>query len=242
MPRNENISEEERDELKKEIKQELRHEAARRKLISCGACLVAELVLLSIPVIFVLVVLAKTGLMTVPLLTGWLYEPVAPTRIVAPLAGSTMQDVLESLPFRADVDLQTGIVELKLTEQELTTILRDTFDMLQEQESFPLEVHSPQMAVTEQWFEMFAVAPRDDREIPLRLRFVPEVQDGQFEFAPQEMSLGGLTVGEGLSGMMFTFFGGALEDRLNEMFSGIGRLEEMRLEEGRIGIILRSGG
>src|ERR1700675_2015092 len=95
MTRIENVASlQDKEALKKEIRHEIRGEERRKKLASCGGCLLLVLLIVGTPVLLVAMFLAKTGFVEVPLLTRALYRPSTPLHVVMPFAGETADQVL----------------------------------------------------------------------------------------------------------------------------------------------------
>src|SRR3989338_3783526 len=149
-----------REALKDEIRGEIRAERGHQGrggffrvwpggsgfFCGCGSSFLSLFFTLVLPVLLLAGAAAKTGLFDVPFLTKRLYKPTAPTRVVAPLVGTTAEQILAGLSAKAKIDPATGKITLPITESELTTNL--SAGLLEEgQAGLPFTINSIQKAI-----------------------------------------------------------------------------------------------
>jgi len=115
-----------RDQLKKEIRREIKRDEKKQRLVVGLIVLVIFFALLATPFLVLGVVVAKSGVRHVPILSEWFFKPVAPTKIVVPLLGSGPDAVLAAAIARINYNESIGSFTMYLTEQELTTVLNSS--------------------------------------------------------------------------------------------------------------------
>jgi len=219
-----------RQALKKEIMAEIKQDARRRRLLNCLGCLTLELLAVLIPLVFVAVLLARTGLVQVPLLTSWLYRPVAPSRTVLPLAGSNTADILIAEISKPKVNPNFGTFKISFNESELTTMAKDGLNAAGD--SLPLKVDSVQVAVDADAVELFATSPQKGRAVTIRIRFVPNVDGGKLKLTINELKIGSLDVPPGASGMLATLLDKSLASAMESGIGQLGQLVNIELAKG----------
>lgn len=234
MTRREINGQVDRDALKKEIKSELRAEAARRKVAGYGTCAVLALVALLVPVLLVASVMAKTGLVNVPLLTSRLYKPSSPTRTVVPLVGYGPQDVMSAAMAGAAYNMEVNEVKVEIDEQQLTTLVAHDITAAQGPGGAPFTIASPQIVITPQDMEFFGYAVRGERKGTVLLRFVPHLKNGALTLAPTEMRLGALTVPNFLASMVLDRLSSSLNGGLRQSLQTLGSLSSIQLGDGKV--------
>lgn len=227
----------EREALKDEIKGELKREGARRKAIGCGSCFLLMAAALAIPTFFVLSTLAKTGFVNVPLLSGWLYRPALPVRVVRPLVGSTREQVMQSIVSKVKYDQTTSSMSLMIGEMQATTLVQA---MLDDAKNLPFAASSVQAAVEPEHIEFYFVSVRPGRNATVRVRVFPEVKDGKIVLTVNELLIGSLNVPPSISRYLITVFGNETEKALNEFAAQIGQISDISLRKGTLTAIIRT--
>jgi hypothetical protein len=224
--------------LKKEIKEELKEEAFRRKLVGCGACAVVLLIVIGVPVLLGASALAKTGFVNVPLFSKALYEPSQPLRTVTPLTGTSSEDVMRIAGLRIRYNETTAIASFTLTETELTTLaqngVRDA-----PPGSLPIAIRTAQVAVDPDLVEVFLISPRKERDATVRLRFTPDVREGDVVFDVREIVIGSYRVPLSVGNLLFDAF---VEPTLRKVFEGAGPYErpvDIEAEDAKLRVDFR---
>jgi len=225
-------NQEARQELKKEIMSEIKHDARRKKIVNCLGCLSLELLVLAIPILFVATMLAKTGLVEIPVMTNWLYRHNEPSRLVVPLAGSNTTEILIAAATRAKIDRNFGILKIGLSESELTTIAQEGLEVAGD--ALPLPLSSVQIAADDDVVELYVTSPRNGREVAIRARIIPTVEEGQIKIAVQELRIGALDIPAGVSKMLVPLLNSSIGETLSDSVSQIGRLVGLEVEKGII--------
>jgi hypothetical protein len=221
--------------LKKEIKGELRREDARRRMAGCGVGLVIVLAIVAIPVVLAASTLAKTGFVDVPFLTDRLYRSPEPIRSVRPLTGSGPKEVMQSVMSRVSFNPVTSRTKFTFSEQELTTLVQG---LLADPAALPFRASRIQVAADPDFLEITLVAVRPRRNAVVRVRALPEVNDGTLRFAANEVAVGGLLLTDRMGQVVLDTYGSSATKLLNEVLSKIGRPHGIDLGKGRISIDL----
>lgn len=228
----------EREALKEEIKQELRHEDRRRKTIGCLVSFLLMASIVTVPLFIVGSMLAKTGFVDVPLLSGWLYKPSEPVRVVRPLSGSNGKQVMQSVTSKAQFDPAVSTVTVSFSEEELTTLAQG---MLTDPSHLPFEAKTLQVAVMSDYVELFAVSVRPKRNATVRLRFLPVAsKDGGVRLDIRELLIGRWLVPKSFSRYVTNIYAAEIEQTANAFAKGIGALRTVELKDGKLTATFRA--
>lgn len=223
-------------QLKKEIRQEMRQSERRRKLLGCGGCLAMTAIAVGIPAFWILTLLARTGITDVPFLTERLYDPVRSVRDVTPLAGSNVDDIMQIFGARSSFDFSSGVVSSYLTENEVTTILRD--GIAEAGDSLPFPVEGPQVAIEQNSAEIFFIVPSDANDIPVKVSFRPEVEGGEIGVDLQDAVIGSYEIPKWIMERLFEPISRQLLGSVSKGLGEVGSIEGIRFEEGTVDIRL----
>jgi hypothetical protein len=228
-----------REELKQEIKAEIKREGRRHRLFVAAVALLVMLGIIIVPFLVVTVLVARTGLWTVPVLTEWVYEPVTPTRIVTPLSGSNIENILGAVIARSNYNPNFGYLTLYLTEKELTTVL-NSLVAEGDKNALPFSIDSLQAVLENDKVEIYALTSRaDGSKVPILAGFVPQVKAGQLSIASTDLTIGTLDIPDFLTGAMANTAAGQLTKAVNAGLSDIGYLEKINVTPERIEFLVR---
>ncbi|MEA3248967.1 MAG: hypothetical protein U9Q03_01260 [Patescibacteria group bacterium] len=228
-----------RDELKEEIRKEIKHDGRKKFLRHALLYLVFLFVMLALPFLLIAGVAAKSGLFQVPVLSSWLYEAPAPTRIVVPLAGATPESILASMSAKAAFYPARGVAELSLSEQELTTLIGTQLEQSSTDGALPFPITSAQVALLSNGsMELYAITERDGNQAPVILTVTPEIVNGGLELQAEEFMIGALSVPDFVSDMILESLTDSVMGGLEDGLSGVGALDGITVEEGNIRVSL----
>jgi len=228
-----------RGELKEEVRKEIRRESRRRFYVSCALYLVFLTIMLGLPFLLLAGIAAKSGLFQVPVLSGWLYEPSAPTRIVVPLAGSGPDAILASMAAKASYDRASGIAEMSLTEQELTTLLSASVAEAAASGTLPIPLESMQaVLLADGTMELYAVTERKGNQAPVILTVTPNVVNGGLDLRTENFLIGAFDVPDFMTDLVLSAFARSVTDSLESGLSSVGTLDDIMVEEGKLRIYL----
>ncbi|MDD5251667.1 MAG: hypothetical protein PHT12_03455 [Patescibacteria group bacterium] len=223
----------EKEEMKKEIIGEIRRDERRRRLWSCVGCLFVEILIIAVPLYLVASIVAKTGVANVPVLTKWQYRPAAPTRIVTPDSRSTQAIIMEEAA-SAKPEPQLGLVRLRLTEAELTTMVRGAFAAAADQLPFP--VSEAQLVVDTGRLELFLVSPRPERPVTVRASFRPNLVNGALKLEATEIVIGAWQLPSFAVDAIGKAIGEILGQAVTSGISSAGTIQEVKTEPGSLQI------
>lgn len=233
MTRIDRIDDDENRELREDIREELLEEGRQRQSLSLGIWIAIIAIIILLPVLWATSVSTRMGVMTLPVISKWVYEPVTPQREIVPLAGYQMSDVLGTFGARSKYDFGTGFVDTFIKEQELTTLISKA---LSETEGAPFEVSDAQIAVEEDFMELYVTMVRENGIVPLRARIMPSTDGRTLGMEVHEIVIGGYTVPESLTNLMFSAFGENILTSVQEGMAKLGALRAVNLQQGQVDI------
>jgi hypothetical protein len=189
------ISPEEREAIKKEVRDEVHaemaHDRKRRLLRRLGCFFLAFFFLIIAPILVGAIIVAKSGILEVPVISSAVYQPIAPTRTVQPLTGSSADDVMKTIAASAKAGVATGSAVLTITEQQLTTIVAAGITQGTDT-GLPFAISSAQVAILDGQMEFFLDAVQNGRQVPVLIRVEPTVSAGSLHFSVKEATMGSL--------------------------------------------------
>lgn len=146
-----------------------------RKLKSCLGCLLGWLIMVAVILGVAGFVVAKTGLVEIPVFSRFYNEP-QPTRPVAP-ASAPLLEILESQLGRAALDFERGVLpaELSFTLSE-SDLTRGIQDLAGAGGVGGLEFSDAQVVLAGGNAELFVRFTRGERTTPFRLRLAPALE------------------------------------------------------------------
>lgn len=219
-----------REELKREVRKEMRRGQRRARwgpLLGCLLGLVLFLLIIGGGAAFIL---ARTGLVEVPVLSSRLYTPPAPTRVVEPEEFDIESKVMDVF---TESQEEPGLMKIALREGELTAMFQEgAREALAEQ---GIELTTIQAAILEEFVELYFDAKIGGKDVRILARVLPKVEDGLPKIEVLETHLGGLPVHPRIIGGVLD---NALDAALGEMGDEI-KLESIELNPGVLEIILR---
>jgi hypothetical protein len=227
-----------REELKREIRQEIRQEELKKKLAGCGGCLVAVLIVIGLPTLWIASLFAKTGFVEVPVLTSWLYKPAEPERVVLPLGGSTSESVMRTIAGRVSAAPHLGLLTVAARENEITTLLVHAVWSAQEKD-LPMKIRNVQVAVDNGSFEVFIVSPRGRRDATVLARVVPSVAvDGTLKAEVRELRIGALEIphwaAQGLASATIAAVSGTIQTEIAK----VGSIVNVETKTGELDLVI----
>ncbi|MBU1028938.1 hypothetical protein KKE28_01900, partial [Patescibacteria group bacterium] len=212
-----------REQLKQEIKEEIKHDGRRKRIITVLITLFVMLAILSTPFLIVAVMAAKTGFVQIPVLTGWLYQPSNPTRLVVPLVGSDTETILNSAIARVDYNPNFNSLNFYLTEKELTTLLSSVINS-EDKNPLPFQLDSVQAVLEDDRIEVYALTDGDnDSKVPILVSFVPRAEGGQLTIESVDVKIGAFKVPNFLAGLVVGSAANNLAGSVNSMLGDAGR-------------------
>jgi len=182
-----------REEVKREVKEEFRREDRTRRIRSFFVSLAVYALFVGLPLVMVAVMLTRAGMMQMPLLTGMLYHPVAPTRLVQPLVGESADIAWKEALATAKFDQETDQMTISMDENRLTTIVRQ--GLVNQASSLPFKAEDAQIALDSDRAELFFNTERAGEKVPVRLVFLPSVdRHGELVVDVSDVTIGGASV------------------------------------------------
>ncbi|MFH1098928.1 MAG: hypothetical protein V1723_03340 [Candidatus Uhrbacteria bacterium] len=178
-----------REEVRTDVQTDLRRRTWRRAIFRCGGCCALYALGLFTVAVLVIVMIARSGLVAVPVLKDVITRERAPIRVVAAVSGRP-----ENLLAAKLNSLTSGSrAVVSFSEAELTAFIRSFFIG---RSDIPESVRtSMQVAVTPEWIEIFARVPGvAGAQTTLRLRATPRIVDNRLAGDVHEVALGNIGV------------------------------------------------
>jgi|GEM_PF-1239141 len=238
----EELRQELRTQVQEEVRSNIRTRTWRRLLVRIGGCCgVYLLALLTIPLL-VGYLIARTGLVTVPVLSDRVAHERSPSRVVA--AVPVKPEEFLASKFRAEavrpLGHQPSEVALAASEGELTGLLRAA---LEDRGAFTPAMRAvTQVALDADRVELFARIPASGGgETTVRIRGVPTVKDGKVALDLHEVSIGNM----GIPRFIAQAFLNSYVEQLPSVLAGDGgerpmlAIERIALSSGQIQMTFR---
>ena len=201
------------DKLKKSLKRK-----QNRKFFSCGNCLLFFIIIILGCALFSAYVLAKSGLVEVPILSAKFYKEPQPEYRVKTENLTTLDKDLWTVISRnakEQVLIQKKVnnfnLDLKLSEEQLTNFLREE---IRKNDSLNKKIDFIQLAVKSDNLELFTKlkAPR----MYMILNLKPMIKNNKLEIAVEQFKIGNLKLPKFLGSLGLTFL---LEKSLNNLLA-----------------------
>ncbi len=238
-------------EIKKGIKKPHTKVIKKRSCFDCWSCCSFLLLVLLALVIFVFIILAKTGFFQIPFFTDIFYKSPQPVYVVqAPffnedekqkLAESFEQRIVEQAFSQVDPDkLKEGLIsedqrinlDLNIFESEITLLFRTGLTQGLEQE---YKFEGSQVAITPSELEFFThvLKPKD---VYLTLGLKPTIKDGELNLELTKIKIGNLALPSALANVVVEYYLGNKIKEVSKSLFPFTKIESLTLTEGQINI------
>ncbi|MCX6742931.1 MAG: hypothetical protein NT116_01720 [Candidatus Parcubacteria bacterium] len=201
------------EKLKKSLKRK-----QNRKFFSCGNCLLLFIIFILGCALFSAYVLAKSGLVELPILSAKFYqEPQPEYRIKTENLTAAEKDLWAVLLKNAkeQILIQKKVnnfnLDLKLSEAQLTNFLREE---IRSNDSLNKKIDFIQLAVKSDNLELFAKLKAPKMYMILNLK--PMIKNNKLEIAVEQFKIGNLKLPKFLGSLGLTFL---LEKSLNNLLA-----------------------
>jgi len=242
MTRHEEHQSIDRDQLKKEIRAELVHEERHKRIVTALVVVALFVILLAAPFVAAGVLVAKSGILPVPVLSNIFYRPIEPSAKVSPLVGTDPSTIFNTVIARADYDPVISSLKLYVTEQELTTVLDSSLSQVDEEDMF-LPIDSVQSLFGPDKIELFALTKRDDGvKVPILVELKPVVQQGQLKLEASNMTIGSLKLPDFLAQTFVNATFRDLSSSLTEVIGARGDLKQVTVTPDRLEALIIANG
>ncbi|MEK7139388.1 MAG: hypothetical protein AAB817_01685 [Patescibacteria group bacterium] len=189
----------------------------------CGCCS-GSLGIFIILGLLVLGVVARTGLVQIPVVSRVVYRQPAPSRIVAPTTTAAL------VPQRT----ADGRYQVTLTEGDLTATVQQTFATMNESNQLAT-FETGQVAINGDTIEIFATFSRPAGGSAM-MQLMPIVIDHQLQFQLEQLRLGALALPRWLGGAKVEQ---AMNAQISEVFAQIPfQVDSLAVRAGAIDVLL----
>lgn len=224
------------EEMQEEIarlKKDLKHKQSK-KFFNCGTCLLIVLFFLLILGTFGAYVLAKSGLVQIPVFTGYFYSRqsfnhevksvnIDQNALLKRLATIASQEALKQKT------TQDVAISADLSEGELTGLLNN---IKQNNEKLKSKIEFWQLGVVDDSLEFYMVT-KNYRNAVITINFKPEVKDGKLKFNVNNFKLGALTLPDFFGNLLIESIGGNVVNGFIGSVSSLAQLQEINLAPGK---------
>jgi len=229
-----------REFIRQEVRAELRRENRARLIRGCAINLLMFSIFIVAPAYYLASIVAKTGLVEVPVLTDWQYHPAIYSRHVEPLVGSNTEQIMKSVAARAAFEPASSSISLSMSEEQLTTLamagLREAASAL------PVKISSIQAAILPGSIEVYVVIPRPERFVTATVRFAPAMVEGKVDLQVQQVLVGSYELPKSLVDMFTPTLSKSINDLLAQSVGGAGEISDIILQDGRMTIKVHTKG
>jgi len=198
----------------------------KRSCLSCFNCLIVLIVSIGILLSLAAFLVAKTGLIFVPIFSDMFYRVPKPLHVVSPaeLKSVSWEDKLQQ-----SWDGHSAGVKISLTEGELNQILQEGL-MQMETENSNLKVKHAQISIDTSGIEIFSQLEKP-REIYLIVDLLPTLQNDKWQLVLKEVRMGDLAVPK----IFTSFFTKTLLEKINAIWEDVPlTIENLSLRPGKI--------
>lgn len=217
--------EEEIDDLKKQLK----HKQSK-KFFNCSSCLLIVILILLAAAILSALIIAKSGLGQIPILSDYFYHQPEPVYQVgkSDFGSAALVSRLAQLA-SAQAFLQQKITNLnvnfELNEQEVTALLREII----RNGYMGNNIDFIQLAIDQNQGQLFLIA-KSPKNLMITLDFIPSVSaDHQLVLQTQSFKVGDLTLPKIFGKFFIEYLGAKMLNQLLGAVSLAGSLESVKL-------------
>lgn len=225
-----------KEKLKEEIRGEVISEMKKKKHKKIFTCCFLKLLIVILILGGIATIVAKTGIVDIPVFSKLFYKTPTPERIVSAnidkeksfenILAQKLEQQIESGK-KSETDGQKIEIALDFTEEELTGFLKNA----EATENFPFSYS--QISISPDGLEVFGQLKELNKTF-LTIILKPEVTEGNLKISFKEIKIGNLSLPPAIGNFLVDKF---LKDQINstqETISKNGKLENIELADGKI--------
>jgi len=213
-------------QLKGEMIKEIGSKRPKNRLASCS--LILFLIIFGL-LGFAVWSFAATGLVHVPIVSGFAYHKPEPLRLVTP--GVRMETIVEE-QIKTSLARGEQTLSVRLPEESLTSTLRT---ILETGKSELIESANAQVTIgSDQTFTFFLPLKDSSKQTAIQMKIKATVKDGGLQLEPQTFQLGSLRVPGPLTAFFLQPFIQSQLPALNDSLRSFVKLTDLRYEEGTL--------
>lgn len=207
-------------------------------IYSVKGCLLVILLFLLVIGISGGIVIAKTGLIEIPVLSKVFYRPAAPTRqLPAPNRHGSGREDWPQLLANIGASASSGVEKIVITEDQASQVIRSFIEKNQSDNAWRIEYS--QVVFLDNQIELYArlIEPRP---MVVKLLIEPVINNNVFAVRIKNMRVGGLSIP---SLFLNTVIQTALRDKLDQIQNHLrnSSLQSLTVTDGQIEIEFKSG-
>lgn len=241
-PEAEKTQDEARAKMKAEIKEEIKKDEKRSKRRKFCTCCLLELLILIFIFGSPVYILAKTGLVNIPVISPLVYNPPQLVRTLTFKSGEEGKlsvGIQQKLLLMAVSQKQEKT--LVLTEKELTALLRQQVDKLFSQEKvsgLPLQIETSQILVTPPVLQIF-LQTKQPLSLAVTLNARLLFENGKLGLSPEKLKIGDWTAPQIAVDWLWQKYLGKQIFSLQQIMGKL-PIKNIELTEGAVVISLRN--
>lgn len=223
-----------RQALKNDIRQEIAGQQKKKKCGKCIGCGLAFLIIVVAPIVYILFLLAKSGLVNVPLLSRFFYKPLTPIRVVSVSKPINQNDLSVG---KTAYNPKNGTASIVINEADLTSLVNG----IVKQQNAPdfLNGAKIQVAIDENNTEVFVSKSMGGSLSTVKINLLPILRNGQLV-----IDIDAVLIGEVLMPKRFNdavvkpVINGALADFMVNI-NKIGQIQSLNVELGQLRLVVK---
>lgn len=219
------------DKLKKGLKRK-----QNRRILGCGSCTIAFLVLAILISGFVSYFLAKSGMAHIPYISDMLYKEPRPTYIVQTMTNETQPDIFSALKESLENSLTTinnalnSKVNLQISDSQLTRIIND---QVAQNNSLKSRIEYLQVAVLPQNLELFMKLKKPQNTYMV-FEIIPKVNNNKIDLEVVSFKIGNLKIPNFIGDAIIAPIAEQVLNLVIKPFVAFGKIQEIRLDYGKV--------
>jgi hypothetical protein len=217
------------------LKRGLKRKQSKR-LLSCGSCAIAFLVVIIISGGISAYLLAKSGIMQIPYASGILYQEPKPAYFVQIVSDEPQKDLLTILKDNLTGSLGSinnalnSNVDLQLSDRQITNLISD---QVRQNNSLNNRIDYLQVAVLPQNLELF-IRLRKPQNTFLIFEIVPKAENNKVDLEVISFKIGNLKMPNFIGKVIIAPIGEKILNMVITPFLGFGKIQEINLDYGKV--------
>jgi len=223
------------NKLKKSLKKK-----QNRRILGCGSCIIAFLILAILLSGFISYFLAKSGVVQIPYLSDFLYKEPKPAYIVSVTLDEPQKDLLLTLKdkligsFTTINNALNSSVDLQFSDSKLTSLISE---QVRQNKSLNDRIDYLQVAVLPQNLELF-IKLKKPQNTYLIFEIIPKAQNNKIDLDIISFKMGNLKIPNFVGNAIIAPIGEKALNMIIAPFLGFGKIQEINLDYGKVYIKL----
>jgi hypothetical protein len=230
-------------EVRKQVEVDLKKRARRKKLLKCGSCLFLLVIVIGGLFLAGAVLLAKSGLYDIPMISSWAFQEPEPIHEVVgeenldadDLLYSMQSEINDLIESQSPGQLQVSEASITLDEAAITAYLKEVVEPSLNESGF--QVRDFQLAVEPEVIEIYTEMTRQEMLFYISILAKPKIVNDNLGLEIERARLGNLAIP---TSIIRLFFGPLIESVLKAFkipTVGFVSLQDIELMYGKVKLI-----